>query len=101
MVVCVVAMMATACGTKEYSRENLREDKYYICFNEVNIREKPDSNSTIVDKMYLGYSIELSGKVVEYPGHEVYALWYETSDGYWVVADAVMDEFNFEWKFGY
>lgn len=76
--------------------EDLKTYKYRICYNEVNIRAEPDSNSEIVGEMYLGESIELTGHYIDYPAYDIYSRWYETTDGTWIVSDAVCsyDEYN-------
>ena len=80
--------------------EDLTKNKYRICFNEVNIRTEPNTTSTIVDKMYLGQYVELSGNIYQ-TSADIYAVWYETSDGDWIVADAVLEKYAFEFKFGH
>ena len=79
-------------------REKFSEE---ICFERVNVREKPSTSSEIVGKYVLGEEIQLSGKVVTLFFDEMSeGVWYETRSGHWITAKSVVDLETFDAKFG-
>lgn len=89
--VVVVVIVLTVWGKKEEFREDLTGENYYVCYNAVNIRSKPTTNSEKVGETYLGCPVTLTGKVVIYRFNDIYSQWYETTKG-WIASDALMAE---------
>ena len=97
-VVFIILMISAFTPKKRYD-EDLTKEKYRISFYEVNIREKPDTSSKIVGTKTLGEYISLSGNIYE-TNSDIYSMWFETTEGYWIVTDAVLKKYDYEYKFG-
>lgn len=99
----VVDMTAVALLGKprEDFSEKIGKAPMRICYDRVNVREKPSTSSKIVDEYALGEEIYLSGRVVTLFFDEVSeGVWYETKSGHWITAKSVVDMGTFDAKFG-
>lgn len=100
LVVVVVISLCWFIKPVEKFNTELAGETMRVCYNSVNVRVEPDTNAEVVDEYWLGCRVELSGKTIRYPGHEIYDVWYQTSDGNWIVSDALMPEWDYNQKFG-
>ena len=86
---------------REKFSEEIGQTPMRVCFERVNVREKPSTSSEIVGKYVLGEEIQLSGKVVTLFFDEMSeGVWYETRSGHWITAKSVVDLETFDAKFG-
>lgn len=103
IIVAVIGVIVVALLGKprEDFSEEIRKTPMRVCFERVNIRKEPRTSSEIVGEIFLGEEVKLSGRTVNVFFDEMSeGLWYETTEGQWIAAKAVVDSQTFYAKFG-
>lgn len=103
LLICLLIVVITVLGKPvEGYIERLETEKHRISYTSVNVREEPDTSAKIVEQLTLGSYVYFTGRTVAYPLHDGPSrLWFELTDGNWITADAVMEESEYEFRFGY
>ena len=103
LAVCLLIFLITVLGKPvEGYIDKLTTENHRICYTTVNVREEPDISAKIVDEYTLGSYVYFTGRTISYPLHDGTShLWFELTDGNWISSDAVMNEAEFNFRFGH
>ena len=97
-VVVLVALVWVITPSEKFD-EDLAGDTMRVSYEKVNVRTEPNTDSEIVDQRYLGAEVELTGNVYS-SIFDTNVAWYETSDGNWITANALLPDYVYEARFG-